>query len=262
MIITDYANYVLQWNGNKQILGQANNPVNTHGYAYGLLPMIGGESVEDAAHLKPPSDESRRSEPNSLESSVDDLGKLFISDLDIDPRTTEMKSEQPKFSPLSSPPGSPPDTTPPASPLSPRSPMYREKSSKSKRKFRSRKPKRDSSHEFLTRNFDRFHEAFADEDFHLFFDYVAFWITWYEFGDMAIEIWLDSVGRRDVEPVKGQLRWQYVAGFIDSVHKGEGGTQALLGKFASGLKGLLDREGARSVLTKGEEISGVKVEEI
>ncbi|KAH4022737.1 hypothetical protein HBI26_161150 [Parastagonospora nodorum] len=240
MIITDYANYVLQWNGNKQILGQANNPVNTHGYAYGLLPMIGGESVEDAADLKPPSDESRRNEPNSLESSVDDLGKLFISDLDIDPRTTEMKSEQPKFSPLSSPPGSPPDTTPPASPLSPRSPMYREKSSKSKRKFRSREPKRDSSHEFLTRNFDRFHEASAHEVFHLFFDCVEFWITCHKVGDMAIGIWLDSVGRRNEE----------------------GGTQALLGKFASGLKGLLDREGARIVLTKAEEMSGVKVEGI
>ncbi|KAH5075987.1 hypothetical protein HBH95_126990 [Parastagonospora nodorum] len=230
--------------------------------------MIGGESIEDAAvpkdsplleavmenicsghsdtldrlleDLKPPSDESRRNEPNSLESSVDDLGKLFISDLDIDPRTTEMKSEQPKFSPLSSPPGSPPDTTPPASPLSPRSPMYREKSSKSKRKFRSRKPKRDSSHEFLTRNFDRFHEASAHEVFHLFFDCVEFWITCHKVGDMAIGIWLDSVGRRNEE----------------------GGTQALLGKFASGLKGLLDREGARIVLTKAEEMSGVKVEGI
>ncbi|KAH4340644.1 hypothetical protein HBH98_187830 [Parastagonospora nodorum] len=224
MIITDYANYVLQWNGNQQILGQANSPGNAHGYAYGLLPMIGGESIEDAADLKPPSDESRRSEPNSLESSVDDLGKL-----------------PPGSPPDTTPPASPPDTTPPASPLSPRSPMYREKSSKSKRKFRSRKPKRDSSHEFLTRNFDRFHEAFADEEFHLFFDYVEFWITCYEVGDMAIEIWLDSVGPRNVEPE-------------------EGGMQALLGKFASGLKGILDREGASSVLTKGEEMPGVKVE--
>ncbi|KAH5412839.1 hypothetical protein HBI23_157420 [Parastagonospora nodorum] len=241
--------------------------------------MIGGESIEDAAvpkdsplleavmenicsghsdtldrlleHLKPPSDESRRSEPNSLESSIDDLGKQFVSDSDIDLLTTEMKSEQPNFSPLSSLPGSPSDTTP-APPLSPRSPLFREKSSKSKRKFRSRKPKRDSSYEFLTRNFDRFHEALADEEFHLFFDYVEFWITCHKVGDMAIGIWLDSVGRRN----------QYVAGFIDSVHKEEGGTQALLGKFASGLKGLLDREGARIVLTKAEEMSGVKVEGI
>jgi hypothetical protein len=189
----------LQWNGNKQILGQANIPGNAHGYAYGLLLMIGGESIEDAAvpkdsplleavmenicssdsdtldrlfeHLKPPSDESRRSEPNSLESSIDDLGKLFVSDPDIDLGTTEMKSEQPKFSPLSSPPGSPPDTTPPASPLSPQSPLYREHLSKSKQKFITRKPKRNSSYDFLTRNFDGFHEASADEEFHLFFDY-------------------------------------------------------------------------------------------
>jgi hypothetical protein len=91
---------------------------------------------------------------------------------------------------------------------------------------------------------------------------VEFWITCYEVGDMAIETWLDSVGRRNVEPVEEHLRWQYVAGFKDSVHKEEGGTQALLDKFASGLKGILDREGARSVLSKGEEKSGVKVEGI
>lgn len=64
---------------------------------------------------------------------------------------------------------------------------------KSKREFESRKPKHDSSYEFLTRNCDRFHEIFADEESYLFFDYVAFWITCYEVGDIAFEIWLDHV---------------------------------------------------------------------
>jgi len=211
-------------------------------------------------HLQPPSDDSQRSEPNSLSSSVDDLGKLSIRDPAISLQATETTSEQAKLSPLSSPPASPSDTTPPASPLSPRSPLHRQKSSKSKRKFKSRKPKRDSSYESLTQNLDRFHEAFADEEFHLFFDYVAFWITCYEVGDMAIEVWLDHVGRGNVQPIEEHVRWQYVAGFIDSVSKEEGGEQELLGKFASGLKGVLSREGARSVLAKVEEMSGIQFE--
>lgn len=47
---------------------------------------------------------------------------------------------------------------------------------------------------------------------------------------------------------------------MDSVSKQEGGEQELLGKFASGLKGVLNREGARSVIAKAEEMSAIKVE--
>jgi hypothetical protein len=242
------AGYVLNWNGNELILGQRYNPVNAYGYAYGLLRMIRGEETPDTAvpmtstllgivksliseenekafdqlvqYLIPPVEETELSKSNSLDSNVDDLRRLTLRDREVEPLVPGAAGE-------ASPPSDrgdwqrslpSPNSSAPASPRLSKSPQS---PSSSKKKHSSRRANPDTSYEFMTQNFDRFQTEFAKEEFHLFFDYPAFWIFCYKVGDMAINCWEHCIGVDNPLSLEADERWQYIEDFMDYAQRGD-----------------------------------------
>lgn len=118
----------------------------------------------------------------------------------------------------------------------------------------------------MIHSFDRFKEELAKEDFHLYFDYVAFWITCWKIGDMAIETWMEHVDEEHVRGVEVEERWEYIAGFMKVAQGLDVGpnepkaqeAEKVLGLFAERLGEILLDVGGRSVITKTEDLSGLQ----
>jgi hypothetical protein len=127
----------------------------------------------------------------------------------------------------------------------------------------SKPGKQSRSHKslrFMIQDFDRFQEEFGKEEFHLFFDYVAFWMTCYKVADMTVECWMECTDDLSIERVDNDQRWMYINKFMEFAQHGDKECKMLLDGFAGLLPEILANNGAQSGLDKAEGLSGLEYE--